>query len=61
MIVSADQYAALQYVGRDIFKVMDDSRLNELNHLEMIDKVNNDPKYKEYKLNEFLTKIKQSN
>jgi hypothetical protein len=47
MIVSADQYAALQYVGRDIFKVMDDSRLNELNHLEMIDKVNNDPKYKE--------------
>jgi hypothetical protein len=36
---------------------MDDSRLKELNHLEIIDKINNDPKFKEKKLNEFLDKI----
>jgi hypothetical protein len=29
-----DQYAAMQYVGRDIFKVMDESKIGKLNHLE---------------------------
>jgi hypothetical protein len=37
----------MQYVGRDIFKVMDDSKIDKLNHLEQIDKIDNNPVYKE--------------